>query len=152
MRMIWIAGMIIIVDKQMRENIKFKYRIKNKKTKEVQDLFLRLIDIECLSSFIDETKFEIIAREEFSGFITKDKKEIYEGDKLKVVLFTVNNKVEVYEGEVIFESASFSLRIDKVINGVQYDAGQTPPLYEFQELETIGDIHKNKSTDIIIEN
>jgi len=130
-------------------DIKFWYRIKNKKTKEVKEEFLSITDIEMIGEL---TYFEIISRDEYAGYSSNDKREIYEGYKLKVAMYTRENKIEVYEGEVIFDSGTFSLRIDKVITGMQYDVGQTPPLYEFFEREIIGNIYENDSTNIIIEN
>ena len=130
-------------------DIKFWYRIKNKKTKEVKEEFLSITDIEMIGEL---TYFEIISRDEYVGYSSNDKRDIYEGYKLKVAMYTRENKIEVYEGEVIFDSGTFSLRIDKVITGMQYDVGQTPPLYEFFEREIIGNIYENDSTNIIIEN
>ena len=96
-------------------DIKFWYRIKNKKTKEVTDHFFTILDIECFdvifdtisNGIFDNTNFEIISRDEYAGYSSNDKRDIYEGYKLKVAMYTKENKIEVYEGEVIFDSGTF---------------------------------------------
>lgn len=91
---------------------------------------------------------EIIDRIQFIGIKDKNKKEIYEGDRLKFFVDEGFDDGE-YVGEVVFVKGCFSIKISKrdKIKGIndsyKYDIGQIPDVCEFEKTEVIGNIYEN---------
>lgn len=87
------------------------------------------------SAAITDIASRAVYREQFSTFYEAGtKKELYVRDKISAQ--DPNNKAAIVYGEIIFDKGCFSLKISKS-NAMQYDIGQTPPLYDFCNLKLI---------------
>jgi hypothetical protein len=81
---------------------------------------------------------EFVENSMFSGVFAKDRREIYEGDKVRA-MYATNY---VYEGIVVFSDGSFGIKITKKNNknhGSDYDS--TPELNNFDSIVIIGNIY-----------
>lgn len=82
---------------------------------------------------------EFVENTMFSGHLDRMDKEVFEGDKIKA-LYCGRHQ---YEGIVVFDNGSFSIKITKTPQYiVDYDTDSTPELNNFDLIEITGNIYQ----------
>lgn len=123
--------------------IKFRYVFKHPKTKEVQTAIITIDDMErndwSKTFKWDSLRFELVARQRYTGLRDKNGKEIYEGDIWR-------NDVSMY---VVFWSKEYAgFRAKVVQSDYALIKGLTFTLRQYTEdvnvVEVIGNIYENQ--------
>jgi len=118
----------------MRE-IKFRYRVQDRKTKQIIIFCLSIDQVESTptgftENFFNWMKFDLLSRDEYTGLKDKNGNESFESDYIKSE-FGI-------EGIIIFDLGAFSVDIKKIGEKSMYDIASKPCLFDMGDFEIIG--------------
>lgn len=132
----------------MRE-IKFRYRVQNRETKEILTAILTVQDIQDQAFvFKDYLTWEVLSRDEFTGLKDKTGVEIYEGDILKSTSNYINMATEKPTGKICIRYYQVLFIEEEARWGTKEKNGYIDKFKMVQEIiskycEVIGNIYEN---------
>ena len=126
-------------------DIKFRYRIKNIRTEEIEKPILSLDEIQSGSyKYLFCKYYIVLSRDQFSERYDKNGKEVYEGDWVEIKNPKCQVQKAILQGVVVFRYGSFGVEIKKVMQWDGYSKHADPP-----EIMWFLNLVNNKEIEII---
>jgi hypothetical protein len=103
---------IMECDKEIIEEFKFKYELKNKLDEKISIFYFELKEIEKgLEKLFDVNKFEIFSKNIYTGLNDIFNNEVYQNDNVEVEIFDKRlMTLEKFRGKIVYEDSTFIVK------------------------------------------